>query len=319
VFTVNDVWDESKKIVGACDDTLLLRWMGDVVTMVANKADFEGFKSWIDICTGSSCQRCITLPREVETVLAVNIGGRPTIGFDQLFNFHLNGPGDSQPCEWSWQDQGGWHCTYRDLVTPAKLVVYTQLEADNGKEFIVYGYDDQGQVLRRQVNGVYLNGYQVPTIHGYAIPDSQAPTVARITGIFKASSAGSMRLSTTDNGGNAGTLLGVYEPDETTPQYRRIKVSRPNTWVRVAYMKSNPVFSSRYDHIPLRSRVGFLLGMEARKFYKDRNIADAHGYEADAARLELEAQAKIEPPTQAPIQVLDRATSLRDRRDFDIR
>jgi hypothetical protein len=320
MFRVDDIYDEAKKIIGVCDDALLFAWCGDVVTMIANKADFEGFKGWLDICTGTSCGKCITLPREVEVVLGVNIGGRPALGFDQLFNFHLNGPGDcNTSCEWSWQDQGNWHPTYRDLVTPSKLVVYLQTAEDNGKQFIVYGYDSAGQVLRRQVNGVWLDGYQVPTIYGVAVPDSQAPTIGRITSIYKDSSAGSMRLSTIDNGGNAGTLLGVYEPDEKIPQFRRIKINRSASWVRVAYMRSSPVFSSRYNHIPLRSRVGFLLGMDARKFYKDRKIAEAHSYEADAARLELEAQAKVEPPTYAPPQVIDRATNLRDRHDYDIR
>jgi hypothetical protein len=320
MFRVDDVYDECKKIVGSCDDTLLFRWMGDVVTIIANKADFEGFKGFLDICTGSSCGTCITLPREVETVLGVNICGQPALGFDQLFNFHLNGPGDrNRSCEWSWQDQGGWHSTYRDLVTPAKLVAYLQTAEDNGKQVIVYGYDTNGNVLRRQVSGEWLNGYQVPTVYGIALPDSQAPTIARITGVFKEATAGSIRLSTIDNGGGAGTLLGVYEPDEKTPQYRRIKINRKASWVRVAYMKSNPTFSSRYDHIPLRSRVGFILGMQARKHYKDLQIADAHAFEADAARLELEAQSKMEPPTHMPPQIIDRTSSLREKSDYDIR
>jgi hypothetical protein len=316
MFRVDDVYEESKKIVGACDDALLFRWMGDVVTMIANKADFEGFKGWLDICTSSSCQKCITLPREVEVVLAVNIGGRPALGFDQLFNFHLNGPGDCNVgCEWSWQDQGSWHTTYRDLVTPAKLVAFLQSPEDNGKALIVFGYDQNGNVLRRQVSGQWQDGYQVPTVYGIAVPDSQAPVIARITGVFKDRTIGSVRLSTTDN----SVLLAVYEPDETLPQYRRIKINRSSSWVRVAYMKNNPVFYSRYDHIPLRSRLAFMLGMTARKHYKDLQIGEAHAYEADAARLELEAQAKTDPPTHAPPQVIDRASSLRNKHDYDIR
>lgn len=319
MFRIDDIYDEAKKVIGACDDEMLFKWSGDVVSMIANKADFEGFKGWLDICTTGQ-GTCITLPREVEAVLGVNIGGRPALGFDQLFNFHLNGPGDCNvSCDWSWQDQGAWHSTYRDLVTPAKLVAYLQTADDNNKEFIVYGYDTNGNVLRRQVNGQWFNGYQVPTIYGVAVPDTTAPTIARITGIFKEASVGSIRLSTIDNGGDSGTLLGVYEPDQTLPQFRRIKINRASSWVRVAYQKLNPTFSSRYDHVPLRSRLAFLLGMQARKRYKDTDIASAHAFEADAARLELEAQMKVEPPTFAPVQVIDRSSSLRDKCDYDIR
>lgn len=319
MFRVEDIYDEAKKIVGVCDDAKLFRWCGDVVSIIANKGDFEGFKAWLDICTSdtSDCgSECITLPREVETVIAVNIGGHPSLGFGTLFNFHLNGMGDCRTaCRWTWQDQGGWHCIYKDLTSPKKLVVQLQTAEDNGKKFIVYGYDSAGNKLRRQVDGIWLDGYQVPTIYGLAVPDSTAPVIARITGIFKESSVGSMKLSTQDN-----ILLGVYEPDEEVPQLRRIKINRKATWVRIAYMKTNPSFSSRFDHIPLRSRIGFLLGMQARKHYADKLIAEAHAFEADAARLELEAQQKAEPNTTvSPIQVMDGSGSLIDKDDFDIR
>jgi hypothetical protein len=331
LFTVDDIWDEAKKIVGICDDTKLFRWLGDTVSMIANKGDFEGWKGWLDICTtgcggcqngrpcgSASCGRtCVTLPREVETVLAVNIGGKPTLGFGTLFNFHLNGPGDCRrDCGWSWQDQGNWHSTYRDLATPAKLVAFLHSVEDNGKQLLIYGYDDAGNQLRRKVNGEWLNGYQVPTVYGVAIPDVSAPNIARITGVFKERTAGAVRLATQDN----SVLLAIYEADETLPQYRRIKLNRTCNWVRIAYMKTNPIFHSRFDHIPLKSRVGFLLGVQARKLYSDLQVADAHSFEADAARLEVEAQLRAEPTTTfSPIQVVDGIGSLRDQADYDIR
>lgn len=314
MFRVADIEDETRKIIGVCDDAKFFRWCADVVTMIANKGDFEGFKSWIDICTvGDS--HCITLPREVETVIAVNIGGHPTLGFGTLFNFHLNGMGDCcQSCSWSWQDQGAWHFTYRDITTPRKLVAQLQMPEDNGKELLVYGYDSDGNKLRRLVNGQWVDGYQVPTIYGVAVPDTEAPTVARITGIYKAMTAGSITLMTQDN-----IFLGVYEPDETLPQFRRIRINRSSSWVRIAYMRKNPIFTSRFDHVPLRSRVGFLLGVQARKYYAAEKLAEAQAYEVNAVRLELEAQQKVEPNTTAnPIVVMDGAQALVDKRDWDI-
>lgn len=333
MFRVDDVYDEAKSIMGSCNDVQLFKWMGDAVSLICNKSDLEGWKGYLDICTtGCSCKdtstcnspagcgrKCVTLPREVQTVIGVNIGGQPVFGRDQLFEFHLNGPGSCRTvCEWSWTDQQRNHSTYRDLVLPAKLVAYLQLPDDNGKVLIVYGYDSKGNVLRRYENGQWLNGYRVPTIYGYAIPDADAPLVARITSVYKDRTAGSVRLSTVDDSGATGTLLGVYEPDETLPQYRRIKLNRSCSWVRIAYMKTNPTFFSRFDHIELASRIGFLMGMQARKDYKDRKYADAHSCEADAARMELEAQAKQEPPTFMPPQVLDMSNP-RDKFDYDIR
>lgn len=314
MFRVADVEEEARKIIGTCDDAKLFRWLGDAVTMIANKGEFEGFKAWLDICT-SGDDHCITLPREVETVIAVNIGGRPTLGYGTLFNFHLNGMGDCRrSCDWSWQDQGAWHVTYRDLSEARRLVAHLQTAEDNGSELIIYGYDSAGNKLRRQVDGKWLDGYQVPTIYGVAVSDTAAPTIARITGIFKEKTAGSIKLVTEDN-----IVLGVYEPDEEIPQFRRIKINRASAWVRIAYMRKNPVFTSLYDHIPLRSRVGFLLGLQARKYYSNEKLPEAQAYEVNATRLELEAQNKVEPNTTvSPIQVMDGSGALTDKCDYDI-
>src|SRR4029077_10649534 len=127
MFTVDSCYDEAKKIVGICDDTKLFRWMSDVVTMIANKADLEAGKGYLDICTaGCHCRaqghphhlhgcgsHCVSLPREVGTVLGVNIDGCPALGVDQLFNFHLNGPGDHahRGCDRQWQDLGANYST----------------------------------------------------------------------------------------------------------------------------------------------------------------------------------------------------------------
>lgn len=183
MFRVDDIYDEARKIIGICDDTKLFRWLGDSVSLISNKEDLEGWKGFIDVCSaGCNCKdtstcnnpagcgrRCITLPREVETVIGVNIGGQPVLGYSQLFEFHLNGPGSCRTvCEWKWMDQGGYHSTFKDLVHPAKLVVYTQTKDDDGKAFVVFGYDSKGNVLRRTEGGQVLNGYRVPTIFGLA-------------------------------------------------------------------------------------------------------------------------------------------------------
>jgi len=335
MFRVDDVYDEAKKIIGVCDDTKLFRWLGDAVSLIANKADFEGWKGFLDICTeGCACERgtsatcnvptgcgrqMISLPREVDVVLGVNIGGQPSLGQHQLFEFHLNGMGSCKTiCDWSWMDQGGGHPTTRDLVTPAQLVAHLDTAADNNAELVVYGFDSTGRELRHQEAGEWEKGYRVPTIYGVALPTADAPTVGRITGVYKSVTVGEVTLSTIDADGSNGVNLGVYAPDETTPQYRRIRINRCANWVRVAYMKTNPVFRSKSDHVPLRSRIAFLLAVQARKHYSDLNYDEAHSCEADAVRMEIEAQQRAEPPVYMPVQILD-MNNPRDKNDFDIR
>lgn len=332
MFRLNDIYDEARHIMGACSDERLLRWLSDGVALVANKADLDGLRGYLDICTlgcgcggshscnrGAGCgRRCVTLPREVETVIGIQIAGQPVLFRGELFQFHLNGPGSCRNgCLWTADDRGHNFCTLRDIITPAKLVAYLQTEEDNNKQLIVYGFDSAGGKLRRLENGRWVDGYAVPTIYGAAIPDSEAPLIARITNIFKDKTVGNMRLATVDSSGTTGINLGIYEPDEQVPNYCRLQLNRSCDWVRIAYLKNNPTFLSRYDHVPLRSARSVLLALQAIKHYNERNYADAHTVEADAARLEIEAQLKAEPPTYNPIQFVD-MNQPRDKADYQI-
>lgn len=318
MFQFFEVESEFKKIIGTCDDALLFRWATDALALVGNKADFNAWLGWVDICsTGGG--RCVTLPRQVQTVLAVNICGCPTLQKSWLFNMHLNGPGDKcGKCEFSFLDQLDNHSTYRDLVCPSKLVAYTSDPADNGSEFLVHGFDDKGNKLRHSVSGEYRDGLLIPTIFGYAIPQADQPTTAKISGITKAITRGSIRLSTIDDSGQTGTLLGVYDPDERWPQYRRIKLNRCAPVFTVAFRMTNPTITSRYDRIPLKSRLAYLFAAHSLNRYRDLDIGLAHQFEADAARLELEAQNVAEPPSYSPIGIID-WNQPQNKDDFDIR
>lgn len=314
MFQVTDVYSAARKIYGGCDDAELFQWISDAVELIANKSDFEGWIGYVDLCVDGTC---VTLPREVGNVLGVNIGGIPTLGRNQLFNFHLNGPGDcKEPLLYSYQDKG-FFPTYRDIVIPSKLIAFVDKVEDENTELRVYGYDKNGGVIRQKVNNVWQDGWLIPTIYGYAIPDSEMPEFARITRIRKASTAGMVRLSTLDSSGSSGIVIGIYEPDEVEPWYRRIKLGKAATWIRLAYRKANSRVSSRYDRIPLHSRRGFLLAMKALKFYDEDDLASAHAFEVDAVRLEKEASDTVESPNLMPLQVLD-LNQLQDKCDLDI-
>ena len=339
MFILDNIFLEAQHIMGTADETRLLRWLSDAVALVANKADLDGLRGYLDVCTvgckcggpsgcgtlGSVCnspagcgRKCVSLPREVETVIGIQVGGQPVLFRGELFQFHLNGPGSCRTiCEWAADDRGHNYPTMRDIITPSKVVAYLEREEDNGKKLILYGYDKNGATLKRNVNGQWLDGYQVPTIFGAAIPDDQAPDIARITKVFKDKTIGNMRLATVDSSGTTGINLAIYEPDEQVPNYCRLQLNRSCNWVRIAYLKTNPQFQSRFDHVPLRSPRAVLLALQAIKHYSEKLYADAHLVEADAARLEIEAQLKAEPPTYNPVQVVDMSQP-RDKYDFSI-
>jgi hypothetical protein len=299
---------EARKIIGTCDDVTFFSKMTESVQLVANGGEFEGWKGYLDICTDHEIY--VTTPREVGTVLGVNIGGKPTLGHDQVFNFHLNGPGDcGTQCEYSWQDLGAWHATYRDPLSPERLSVELTSPADNGKLVEVYGTDSVGATLSRTEGGLFRNGLRLPTMYGVSIPEASSPAVARIAGFHKEETVGPVKLWT-----ESGRLLATYEPDEVLPQYRRMKLGRRADWVRIFYRKANPEIRSRYDHIPLLSRTAFLSAIRAVKWRGDSDYTQALEWEADAQRLELQAQAQLEAPLLRPMQVSDRVRMLGEDR-----
>jgi hypothetical protein len=313
VFQVATILEDSKKIFGTCNEARLFVLIADALQLVANKGDFDPYTGFIDLCVDD---QHVTLPREVDAVLGVNIGGKPTLGRDQLFAFHANGPGDcTTGCSYTWDDKG-YYPVYRDIDVPAKLIADVQIESDEGKSIIVYGYDDSQRVVRQHRNGLWQDGWAIPTLLGYNVPDSGMPLFSRITRISKEAMNGTTRLSTYDVSGSTGVLLGVYEPDELEPSYRRIKLNRACDWVRLAYRKTSPTITSLYDRVPLRSRLGFTLAMRAVKAYSEPDLASAAAFEAHATRLEIEAQQVAESATMMPVIQVDMGNNLNDKSDY---
>lgn len=303
MFLVSDVWAEAKVIFGHCMEPRLFRQISDAIHLLANKGEIDPLVGYVDMCVSN---KCITLHREIETVLAVNIGGHPSLGHDELFSFHLNGPGDfDRSCAFDWFNSGTFP-TYRDLPCPSKLVAFLDRPEDEGKILRVFGFDDQNRPLRSQVNGEWQDGLLVPTIFGYALPSSDDPFVSRITGVVKDRTIGNIRLSSFDGATSSGTLLGIYEPDETRPQYRRIRVSTGSDWVRIAYRKRTADVYSVNDRVLLHSRMALLLAMRAVNKYEENDIGTALQFEAQATRLLTERESVLTSPVGNPIQVEDR-------------
>lgn len=302
MFLVDSIYNDAKKVFGFADETMLFQRITDSIDLLANKGEIDPLKGFVDLCVSGGC---ITLPREIETVLSVNICGRPAISRDQLFEFHLNGPGSNMcTCRHTWVDGGNWP-TYKDLRCPGKLVAFLESPDDAGKKIRVFGFDDQNRPLYTMINGVNVEGYFVPTFYGYAVPDVNAPTISRITNIVKDVTRGNMRLSTFDSSSTTGTLIGVYEPDETIPLYRRMKIFPCGPWVRVGYRKRTYEIRSTRDRILLHSRPAFIMAMRALKFYNDGDIANGNVYEANATRLLTEKEASLTGPAGNPMQVED--------------
>lgn len=312
MIIVEEIWEEAKKIFGHCNEPKLRRQITDSIELLSTSGEIDPLTGAVDICVDGNC---VTLPREVETPLAVNICGRPAHGRDFLFSWHLNGPGDRDcGCTWTWAD-GGQFPTYKDLKCPAKLVAQLDDERDSGKLLRVFGFDVQNRPLQTKTGDIVEPGLRVPTIFGYALPSAQDPVVGRITGIVKDLTFGNVRLSSFDSSTSTGTLLGIFEPDETKPQYRRIRISPSGSWVRIVYRKRTYEITSIHDRILIHSRPAMLLAMRAFKWYDDGDLANGNLYEANAVRLLTQKEWTLGTPARSPLQVDDR-NSISDKCDY---
>ena len=305
-FPVSLIWEDAKDIVGTCTEPVLFRKISGSIEVLANTGDFDPLFGVVDICVEGDV---ITLPREIGTPLTINVQGNPAIPRSQHHEFHLNGPGSCGcSCEWAWVNQG-LVPTYRRLIQPSKLISFVNNQADEGSLVRAYGYEAGNNPVRTEVNGVWEDGYRIPTAYGYAMPDANAPTFSRVTRLTREKGEGSIRISTYDNSSTTGTLLANLHFDETEPRYRQITLERSADWVRVRFRRSVLRFYDTTDWIPLPSSEAVIQMLRAKKAYDEDRPDLGAGYEATARRYLTEANWANRVPDISPITIMDTSAS----------
>jgi hypothetical protein len=260
---VADVYDQAAGLFGPIGETNLYDRITTAVELLANKSQWDPLIGYVDIVTSSApslANLYVTLPRYVETVLALNVNGRPADFRSKWFEFHMNGPG-SYP-RWrgcnTWED-AGTVCTAFELPSAAYLCAIAENPADMESQVVVYGTDDSGLPLVDPDGTEGLTLYATNS-HFAGFLDNQK--VAYISRIEKDATQGFVRLSTTD-GLKEVFSLATYYPDETVPQYQRIRIPEPAAQVRIRYRKRWRKITSLTDPIHLKSRMAIVLMMQA--------------------------------------------------------
>jgi len=313
MFTVQKIAPDIKRVIGECSDEVVLNRVNAAVDILCAESEYDPTRGFVDICVDSN--RCITLPDEVETPLAVNIGGTPALGHNQWFVFHLNGPGIDckERASFDWFDRGSYP-VITDPSEPFRIVAFLETEEDNNVLVRVYGYDENDRWITTIEDGESMDGFLVPTVFGVQVPNPDAPLVKRITRVSKGLSKGFIRLSTLDNDSEDGTLLGMYRPYETEPQYRRIRLSRGCTWARIAYKKKFFELVRMSDLIPLHSPRAVVLMVQALKKFDGDRVEEGEKYWNLAVTLLDKKQRSITPPGGPSIQMMNR-NLIADKRD----
>lgn len=342
-LVVADVIDQASDVFGNIGQEKLFDYMTATLEVLQNLGQWDGLIGYVDLRVDVSQQDVyyVTLPRCVDQVLAINMGGMPTRFRSKWYEFHLDGWGSrdrSAPAGGSIFGQGsiwtgaasGWGCSgcgggweeVGEVVTvfepkhrPFQLVAIPELQSDADCVLRVEGFDqDQVPIYDTSDPNYKSNpGFVVPCIwNAPLVPNLNVPPLYRFERVTKSVTKGFINLWTVVNGA-LDELVAVYYPDDTIPLYRRIKVSTAQTVVRMRYRKRWLKIQSMTDPLHIKSRAAFVSGM----FGYRSQIPSGPGGAADpgaaiahyqlATKL-LDDEWSVSNPNQAYQVQFDRAT-----------
>ncbi len=272
-FTVSDIIAEVKSSdgVGSCDNTQVFSYLTDALKLISDKAHYDFTLGTLDITV---CDACVTLPEFVKTVLSVTTCGQPTYLRDDWYQFNIGGVGSECWTACGYTDELGNFCTFRDPVAASQLVAVVDETSDNNKEIRVFGWDINGErIYSDGPNGTRADGFLVPTIAGYPLPNPNVPLIARIDRISLAlPRKGTVRLVAVDpantDESNNKVLIGNYPASVQYPSYRRIRLGGHNSWARIKYRKQDAVIRSLSDWIDVDNKLAILLACQAVRHYR---------------------------------------------------
>jgi len=178
---VSEIIDEVIEVLGRCDRKKALKRITEAVKALQDEGDWNANVGVIDIRTFND-EDIVTLPRDVETPMAVSVNGVPAFMRDEFFRYHLNGDGlrDDQVIPWAWDDEGAV-ASFMDIKNPGPIIPQCDLLSDEGKLIRVLGTDSVGRKLRYQLeDGEWVDGLVLPL--EYSLTN---PTAAPTSYIFK--------------------------------------------------------------------------------------------------------------------------------------
>ncbi len=240
---VYEIIDEVIEILGRCDRQKALLKISDAVQALQDEGDWNANIGMLDIRTFSD-GATLTLPREVETPMAVIVDGVPVFMRDEFYRFHLNGDGlvEDRVVPWVWDDSG-FVGSFMDIVTPGPAIAQCDLIADSGKLIRIMGFDQNDRPLRDQLeDGEWIDGISIPLVQSLV-----APTVAPTTSIYRrrfSVSPITRFISTTDHELVTGAYMQVVVTSGSVPTPLQ---SGAKYYIRVSDLKSVTLHSSRLD------------------------------------------------------------------------
>jgi len=297
-----DFYETAKREYQSCDQVAVFAAITKAIRLLEKKANYDASLGVLDI---SVCDECVTLPNFVQAVLGVNTACGTTFLRDDWYQFHSGGVGSEKWTDPGYTDVLGDVVTFRDPAAPSKLVAVVESTSDNNKAVRVFGYDVNGKkIYTPGANGNLEEGFLVPTVVGYPLVNPSAPLIARIERITKVVTNGFIRLVAIDPVTNTKVLVGYYEPTDTNPRYKRIRIAQGAKWARIKYRKSYTEIRSLNDWINIQNTLALQLAVKAVKLYEQDKYDSARQAEEEGARMLSEEEDVNKTPTAIGPQIV---------------
>lgn len=225
-----------REVSTVCHDSDKFRYQIDtVIRQLMKRGAWFGTEVLARFCI-YGCD--LVLPRHVETVL----GAKPCNGMIDIKNNWYSIVGGMFDCSDLWGpgvliENGTTPCFSSVSGTSGKRIAYHVVHNDDvGKKVKVYGKFYGGQPIQEKVNGVWEDGITITAQQagGNSLP-AMTPAeslISEITHVVKDATSGMSYLYEYGEDANAVfalRMLGAYEPNETNPMYRRMKLKNINS------------------------------------------------------------------------------------------
>jgi hypothetical protein len=212
----------------ACDSRFVML-LNEAQSRLADMGKWWGTYKRMRICVTAGC---ITWPREVKTVEAMNVCGIGIPVQNGWYEFQQDVPAPGIGCESCEQRQlldRGMVTQYRDFTGLSKVRIYASSASDYGKRVLLQGIDANGDAIRTldAVSGDYVWGEYVTLAAGF-VETVNSFASPLLTGAQKAVTNGRLTVTGVNVVSGVETEVAVWEPAEENPQYRRTYlVNRP--------------------------------------------------------------------------------------------
>lgn len=301
---------KSRDVLGISDRAAIIDYVQRCIELATWKANWDPYMGTMDVC--SDGKGVVTLPAEVGTILACNVGGFPAQFRNSWFQYHINGPGTERgpgmgvpygtvgaDSGYVWDDRGK-SAVFQDLNGWSYLAAFVENPEDGMGNLAL---QVTGDTIDANYNEKTLT-VEVPLLNGYAATDSAATQFKSITRVSKPVTKGYIKLIAFPGQQQAqGRTVGYYAPGETLPQYRRIRVNAACKWVRIKYRRSEIRLQDDTDLVPFPSKQAMIFLLKSIRLFETNNLDIAQAYENKAVQLLLERTLIEDGPANFKLQV----------------